>query len=53
MLKINIINYKTEEKTEAYAFVLLIFNENFLSDNLLMFEDLNVIQMGIDKINLY
>lgn len=49
MPKINVINCKTEGKTEAYAFAPSMFIESSLSGNLLVFEDLNVIQMGIDK----
>lgn len=52
MTKINVINCKTEEKTKAYTFAPLMFSESFLSDNLSIFEDLNVIQIGIEKINL-
>ena len=46
---ISLINCKTEEKTEAYTFALLIFSESLLDSNQSVFEDLNVIQMEIDK----
>lgn len=51
MSKINIIDCKTEEKTEAYVFAPSMFSENSLSGNQSVFEDLNVVQMGIDKMN--
>lgn len=37
---------------EAYAFAPLIFNESSLSGNQLMFEDLNIVQMNINKTDL-
>lgn len=46
---ISLINCKTEGKTEAYAFAPLMFSESSLDDNQSVFEDLNVVQMGIDK----
>ena len=49
MPKINIIDYKTEGKTDAYAFAPSMFNESSLSGNQSVFEDFNVIQMGINK----
>lgn len=51
MPKINVIDYKTEGKMEAYAFAPSMFSESSLSDNILMFKDLNIIQIGIDKTN--
>lgn len=49
LLKIYIINNKTRGKTEAYTFISLIFPENSLFSNLLLFENLNVIQIDIDE----
>lgn len=49
--KINVIDCKTEGKAEAYAFVPSMFSQSSLSGNILMFEDLNVIQMSINKTN--
>lgn len=46
------INCKLEEKIEAYAFALSMFSESWLADNQLVFEDLNVIQLGIDNIDV-
>ncbi len=51
MSKINVIDYKTEGKTEAYAFAPSIFSESSLSGNQSVFEDLNVVQMGINKMD--
>lgn len=50
ILLISLINYKTEEKTEAYAFVTLMFSESLLDGNQSVFENLNVVQRKIDKI---
>lgn len=49
MPKINIINYNTEGKTEVYAFAPSMFGESFLAGNQLVFENLYVIQIGINK----
>lgn len=46
---INRINCKVERKTETYTFALSIFSESSLNRNLLVFEDLKVIQIGIEK----
>lgn len=49
---INCIKYKAEGKTRAYAFAFLIFSKSSFAGNQLVFEDLNVVQMGIDKKNI-
>lgn len=49
MLVINCIKYKVEGKTEIYVFASLMFSESSLVGNQLAFEDLNVVQIGIDK----
>ena len=43
------IRCELEGKTEAYAFASSMFSESSLAGNQSVFEDLNVIQMGIDK----
>lgn len=51
MLVIDRIKCEAEVKTEAYAFAPSMFNKSSLSGNQSLFEDLNVVQMGIDKKN--
>ena len=46
--KIKVFNCKTEGKMEAYIYPPLMFSESSLFGNLLVFEKLNIIQMGID-----
>ena len=46
---INTIDYKREGSTERYLFAPSIFNESSITDNKSVFEDLNVIQMTIEK----
>lgn len=46
---LNIINCKKEGATKAYAFAPSMFSESSTTGNISVFEDLNVIQMGIDK----
>ena len=46
---IDCIQCKTKRKTEAYTFASSMFSESSLAGNQSVFEDLNVIQMGIDK----
>lgn len=53
MLRLNIIDYKYKEKIKAFVFALSIHNKNILSGNIGVFEDLNVIQIGIDKTNAW
>lgn len=53
MSRLNIINYKYEGKTEAFVFALSMHNKNSLSGNIGLFEDLNVIQIGIDKTDVW
>lgn len=48
---INQINCKLEKKTEAYNFAPSIYSESLHASNSSVFEDLNVIQLGIDKTN--
>lgn len=52
MPKINVINYYIKLKTKTFAFVLLMFSESFLTNNLLVFKDLNIFQIDRDKTNL-
>lgn len=49
MPTIDWIKCQRERKTEAYAFVSSMFNESSLAGNQLVFEDLNIVQMGIEK----
>lgn len=49
MLIFNIINYKKEGATKAYAFAPSMFSKSSITGNIFVFEDLNVIQMGINK----
>lgn len=41
-----------EKRKHIYAFAPLMFSESSLTDNQLVFKNLNVIQIGIDKTNL-
>lgn len=43
------INCKPEGKTEAYNFVPSMLGESLLARNQSVFEDLDIIQLGIDK----
>lgn len=45
MLVVDWINYKLEEKIEAYAFKILFI------DNYSVFENLNIIKLSIHKID--
>lgn len=49
MPKINVNNCKTEGKTEEYAFIPLIFSESSFAGNQLVFKNLKVIQIRVDK----
>lgn len=46
---INLIDCKHEGATEAYAFAPSMYNESSTAGNMSVFEDLNVIQMGVNK----
>lgn len=50
---INFINYKKGRTTKTFAFTPSIFSGSFIISNMIVFEDLNDKQMGIDKTNLY
>ena len=49
MPTIDRIKCQRERKTETYVFALSMFNKSSLAENQLVFKDLNVIQMGIEK----
>lgn len=49
MFIINRIRYKLKSKTEACIYHLLIFSKNLLASNQSVFENFNVIQIGINK----
>ena len=51
MPTIDRIKCQREKKTEAYAFAPFMFNECSLAGNQLVFEDLNEVQIGIEKDN--
>lgn len=46
---INQINCKLKGKTKAYVFVPSMFSKSLLAGNQLVFKDLNIIQLDIDK----
>lgn len=50
---INYIYCKIEEKIKAYTFTLSIFSKSSLNSNILIFENLNIVQIGIKKINIH
>ena len=49
---LNCINCKIVGKIEVYAFILFIFSESLLNHFLLVFENLNIVQMGIKKTDI-
>lgn len=49
ILILNIIYYKKEDATKTYAFAPFMFSKSSTNGNISVFEDLNVIQIGIDK----
>ena len=49
---INQIDCRSEGVTKTYAFAPYMFSESFTAGNISVFEDLNVIQMGIEKTDL-
>lgn len=51
ILRLNIVDGKCERKTKAFVFTPSMHNESFLSNNIGVFENLNVIQMEIDKMD--
>lgn len=53
ILVLNCINYKAEEKTEVYAFTLSMYSERLSAENISVFEDFNIIQIGINQTDTY
>ena len=51
MPNINKIDCRTKGSTEAYAFAPSMFSKSSTAGNIAVFEDLNVNQMGIEKID--
>lgn len=51
MPTINIIEYKKEKYTKAFAYALFMFNKSSTTENIDVFENLNVIQIDIKKDN--
>lgn len=49
----NYINYKTKAKIAAYIFAFFIYSKTSIAKNIMVFEDLNIFQIRLDKINLY
>lgn len=49
MSVINRINYKIEGCTETYAFALSMFSKSSIASNIIVFEDMAIVQMGIEK----
>lgn len=52
MLRLNIIDSKCKKKTKAFVFALSMHNKSYLSGNIGVFKDFNVIQIEIDKIDI-
>lgn len=52
MPKINRIDCKTKGKIKAYTVAPSMLSKSFLSNNILVFEDLNIIQISINKMDL-
>lgn len=46
---INKIDPKMEGNTKAFAYALSIFSKNSTVGNIFMFEDINIIQIDIEK----
>lgn len=51
MPNINKIDCRTKKSIEAYTFVPSIFSKSLTASNIAMFEDLNINQIGIKKID--
>ena len=49
MPNINKINCRTEGSIEACVFIFLMFSQSLTANNIVVFEDLNIKQMGIKK----
>lgn len=49
MLKVDIINCKTEGITEAYPFAPSISNKSAIAGSISVFEDFNISQLGLNK----
>lgn len=48
---LNFINCKKESATKIYTFGSSIFSKSSINANISVFEDLNVIQIGVNKLN--
>lgn len=46
---INLIDCKCERFIRFFLFALLIFSESSTTGNFIIFKDLNIVQMGLDK----
>lgn len=50
---INIIDCKRKKSIKPFLFALSMFNESSIAGNLAVFEDPNIIQIGLDKTNAW
>lgn len=48
---INLINYKKKKATEVYTFASSMLSESFIIGNMSVFEDFNVNQIDINKMD--
>lgn len=53
MLIINFMNFEGKGATKAYIFTSSIFYKSFITSNISIFENLNIIQIKINKIKSY
>lgn len=51
MLIINFINYEYKSTTETYIFILFIYNKSFITSNIAVFKDFNIIKISFDRPN--
>ena len=49
---IDLINCKRERSTKAFLFAPSMFSEGSIAGNMSVYEDFNVVQMGINKTDL-
>lgn len=52
ILVINYIDYKIKKKTKVFIFALSIFSKSSFAGNISVFEDLNIMQIGINKADI-
>lgn len=49
MLSVNIIDCRKEDFMELFMYVHSIFNKNSISDNIRIFEDINIKKIRVEK----